>query len=247
MLSEIQASPEGDEPEWIELERTSSDLEPGEWAIVDGSENRAMFVPPEGTGEFLLVTADRAALLGVHPLVDPNIVIEVNLPTLNDREERIFLLSPGQAISDEVAIETAPASGTLERVNLMLPSSDSAAWVVSPHGATPGAVNGAHARPKPTEGLAVIPRVVRAGGCEIQLNVGGGSGDLEIVVSDVNGRIRGVVLSRPGASGRTGLHWDGRIGGIPLGKGLYVLVARFYTGDGVRILRTSVAIAGDPS
>jgi hypothetical protein len=247
MLSEIQAAPAEDEPEWIELERVSSDLEPGAWTLVDAGGNQASFSPPRGGGAFLVVTRDRAALLGAYPELDPNIVLSADLPTLNDRDERVHVVAPGAYVSDSVAIDVAPETGTLERVHLALPSTDVAAWVRSPRGATPGAVNGAHARPKATEGLTVLPRIVGAHGCEIRVNAGEGLGDLEIVVVDLSGRRRGEVLVRSGASARTGLYWDGRLGDVTLEPGLYVLVARFRTDEGVRVIRTSFAVADDAS
>jgi len=244
VLSEIEASPAGEAPEWIELERVErSSWESGEWSIVDGGRESVPFSlhAAPADARWVVLTRDANTFLVAFPGVAPGMVFGVPLPALNDRDEALYLVSPGGTIVDGVSFD-APPHGSLERVNAALPSIDPAAWVACPRGSTPGAKNAAFARPKPDHGLEVIPRVVSGEGCEIRVNLGDGPGTLDLSIVDLEGTLIGSVLSRARASARTGLHWDGNIEGEALRPGLYLLVARYATTDGVRLLRTSFAV-----
>jgi hypothetical protein len=245
LLNEIQARPEGDEPEWVEI-LARAPVTDGAWRIEDRTGGTATFAPPplpEGTP--FVLTHDAGALLAVYSELElARVVVPDGWASLNDGEERLLVVGPGDLLHDVVEYVDAADGVSFERVHPDLPSTDPAAWVPAPAGATPGAANGALSTLPHASTLAVIPPVVGRLGSEVRVHLGDEAGALVLHVVDPRGRVRGVLLERQG-SGRTVVRLDDRLpDGTRLPPGLYVLVARFLPeGGGLRERRTSFAVA----
>jgi hypothetical protein len=233
IFSEVEPRGGDDGPEWLELDaRVTSPGSLAGWRIIDAGGGEALL--PDVIADFPVFTTDRARLLGAHPEIDPAALAEIDLPTLNDRDEVLYLVDRDGLISDAVAFDAPEPGRSLERVHPDLPSRDPAAWVASPFGPTPQRRNGAFAVPPPrATTLRVTPRVVGTQGTEIGFHLGTDGGLLSLIVADAAGHERGRILERTGAA-RGGLRWDGRIDGERLPPGLYVLVARLER-DGRRV------------
>lgn len=243
VLSELQPRAHDDEPEWIEIDVASGagGTSLGGWSVVDGGGGRAVLPDRLMPATPLVLTGERDRLLGRYPDVDPAGVWEVALPTLNDRDERLYLVTPDGALSDAVAFDAPEGGVSLERVDLHLASRDLAAWVPAPFGPTPQRPNGAHAEPPVSPTLTVTPRVLDRGGVEIAFHLGDEAGEVAIIVADTEGRERGRLLTRTGAA-RGGVRWDGRLSGEALPPGLYVLIARVRTPTRLIERRTAFAV-----
>jgi len=247
IVSEIQARPGKDEPEWLEifLEEVPNDL--AGWILADEAGTRGVVAQSSGAaGRFRVLTASVGPLLRVYPALDPAVVCSVSpWPSINDGGETVVLISPDSLTSDAVSFEATGAERgqSIERVSERLSSRDPAAWAYAPTGPTPGAVNGAHADPPEEPTLSVVPHVLEHEGATISFHLGVGVGHLRLDVVDPVGNRRGTLLDRAHASGRGGIHWDGRMEGERLPPGLYYVVATLEEASGRRsIRRTALAI-----
>ncbi|MFH1195727.1 MAG: lamin tail domain-containing protein [bacterium] len=146
VINEIMYSPDGDEPEWIEIyNRSEKTIDLNGWKLADATTKSTMTQSPFPIlpGQYV-VLADNETITNYYQIDAPILIF--NLPSLNNGGDDIALLDSFERIIDEVPYK--PSWGgddgiSLERILFDFPSADSSNWgsCVDINGATPGKVN----------------------------------------------------------------------------------------------------------
>ena len=148
LINEFQSAPTGSEPEWVELYNHGSlPIDLDGWSIADRSSpamirSRSILHP----GRFAVITLDTALLRAAHTLTGSPLLIEVQLPALNNGGDAIILRNAEGALVDSLTYGTDWPEGngrSLERRHPALDPNDPVAWKGSgdPEGGTPGRTN----------------------------------------------------------------------------------------------------------
>ena len=147
VINEIMYAPSSSGPEWIEVyNNTESPIDLKKWSLSDNSTtvrvtNTEKFVQSKS---FIVLSRD-FSILNLYPV--PVEIIVFNLPTLNNTGDVIVMKDSLGILID--SLKFSPEWGgnsdgkSLERINPLLPSTDSTNWKasISKYKATPGNIN----------------------------------------------------------------------------------------------------------
>jgi hypothetical protein len=232
LFTEVAAAP-ADGPEWVEVVNVGgSEVVLEGWTLEDATGRRGRMSAGVAGGAWsilaeslLVVTADPAALVALHPALDPHRVVAcAPWPSLNNDPpsgspagtpaDRLVLRPPDGPASDALDLPAALPERTRERRSPARPTRDPANWSASAvRGGTPGRANSVAASPAgPGVALDIAPTRRPYGSAEpllVTWRTGFERAHVTLVIYDVRGRRVRLLLDEPEAPGAAGAAWDG--------------------------------------
>lgn len=246
IIDELLFAPLTGASEWVECRARAPLGGLDEYCLADLGGSEARFRPPPlATGERILLCADREALLGAVPGLDPARVLQLSpwpslantgsAPAAPGWTDGLRLDGPDGRRSDALLYrgDWIPARGvSLERV-ADFGAADCAPWAASPLGTSPLAGSGAPA-PSATAGLSLAPNPFDPERERLWVDLRAPGESLELRIFDAAGRPVQTLAGSLGA-GLARLVWDGRDAqGRALADGAYPVLARWRDGAGAR-------------
>lgn len=144
-VNEIMPSPQGDEPEWIELFNFSdSDFQMMECTIFDAVGSKLLPLFTIRSKSYAILTSDSSSLIAARTIPPECLIIETSLPILNNTTDEIKIVKQGMIIDSVYYNMSWGEKGkSLERKDYMKSAVSKDNWGVSknPSGATAGYFN----------------------------------------------------------------------------------------------------------
>ncbi|MCB9357166.1 MAG: lamin tail domain-containing protein [Calditrichaeota bacterium] len=264
-LNEIQYDPLPTRSEWFEIAVVGTF--PVALSGVNVSDGRGIadstlrFPLPEwivAPGQFVTVAMDSSIFSESLPLDAPVVVLEGDVPTLNNGGDSLILWSAEGSVLDRVDYRPNWGDDTqgvsLERISMTASSNDPANWASStaPEGSTPGRVNsnsvsGGGAR----HALTATPSLFTPNGdgrddvTEIHYEVSDPGTSIDLFVFDARGRQVRRLAGGQNVTSQSSVIWDGRDDAhqlLPTGRYILVLeTAR--SGNFIQTQKTTVILA----
>lgn len=260
-ITEVHYAPASGEAEWVEIRcRDGVPVDLSRFRLRDAAGTEARLTPgvpafaePES---LILLTADAAGWLALHPDADPARVFTFQpWPRLNNETgadgvaDRVVLVDERGVLSDQMSYEGGDADGhSLERRDLEAPAEDEWNWGRSAlPGGTPLAPNSARPGAGAVGSLelstATWQPAAAPGGVTVSYRLAWPSADVDLRVVDLRGRKRRQLARGPSGAFAT-VDWNGEDDAgkrLPSGPYLVALEARPLDGEGhLRLLRPLV-------
>jgi len=250
LLNEILFNPVGSNSDYIEIINVSDKrIDLTEIVILNTQNSQDVSLaglPSLNAGSFLLLTEDIAETIESFPTNDPAVMVEVNIPALNNSDGNVTILLQGNILDsydyDEdhhITLLDDNEGISLERISLSLPN-DASNWTSASLaiGGTPGLPNSAVGEVGPEVDIQTASNVFSPNG--------DGDNDVAIVnyqldrsdyiakirlFNDRGREITEIVTASP-ASAQGQWTWDGMIDGERAPIGIYIMDISLFALDG---------------
>lgn len=263
IISELMPNPT-DTGEWIELYNdTYATYDLAGFRILDraGSQEvlieQHMLVPPGG---FALLLYDYLTLERLNPPAETVIIINQDLPILNNDGDELVLLNAGSIVIDKMMYDSnlAKYEGTsIERIGMQGNGMDPNSWgvCVDPNGHTAGKSNSLSNVKHDKASISASPNPFNPDGdgidetTIISFNIPAVETRITVGIYDQAGRkVRGLASNQPAGSSVPTLEWNGCDDTgrrLPIGRYIILMEALDYRNGKSFLVRCSVVLAGN--